>query len=134
MTPEQVSIVQRTFDDVRPMADAAAQMFYTRLFTLDPSLRGLFKGDMETQGRKLMQALAMAVAGLKTPESIMPVLVALGARHRDYGVQPGHYDTVGTALLWTLEQGLGPAFTPEVHEAWATAYGVLAGAMQSGSA
>ncbi len=134
MTPQQVALVQRTFDDVRPIADAAARLFYTRLFTLDPSLRRLFTGDMEAQGQKLMQALAMAVAGLKAPESIMPAVVALGARHRDYGVQPGHYDTVGAALLWTLEQGLGPAFTPEVHDAWATAYGVLAGAMQSASA
>lgn len=131
MTPTQVQLVQQTFEDVRPIAAAAATLFYDRLFTLDPSLRPLFKGDMEAQGRKLMQALAMAVGGLKTPEAILPAVSALGARHRGYGVQPEHYDTVGAALLWTLEQGLGQGFTPDVREAWAAAYGMLAGAMQA---
>jgi hemoglobin-like flavoprotein len=131
MTAHQVLLVQQTFENVRPIAATAARLFYDRLFTLDPSLRSLFKGDMETQGHKLMQALAMAVGGLRAPESILPAVQALGARHRHYGVEPRHYDTVGTALLWTLEQGLGDGFTPDVREAWAAAYGLLAGAMQT---
>lgn len=134
MTTHQVSLVQQTFETVRPIASTAARLFYDRLFTLDPSLRPLFKGDLETQGQKLMQALAMVVGGLKAPDSIRPAVAALGTRHRAYGVVPEHYDTVGAALLWTLEQGLGAAFTPAVKDAWTAAYGVVADAMQSGAA
>lgn len=129
MTPEQIALVERSFEAVKPIAPAAAALFYDRLFALDPALRSLFKGDMAAQGQKLMQSIAMVVQGLRAPESIMPAVTALGRRHRDYGVKPEHYGTVGTALLWTLEQGLGDAFTPAVREAWGAAYKVLADTM-----
>src|SRR5439155_4726975 len=110
--------VQEIFKLVVPISETAAELFYGRLFELDPSLRPLFTGDMREQGRKLMQMLAVAVHGLDHLEAIVPAIQALGRRHATYGVQPEHFDTVGAALLWTLAQGLGPAFTREVCEAW----------------
>jgi len=130
MTPAQIEIVQASFAKVVPMADAASQLFYHRLFHLDPSLRALFKGDMKRQGRMLMQMIGTAVQGLSKPEQILPAVQALGQRHAGYGVQKSHYATVGEALLWTLEEGLGADFTPEARDAWAAAYGLLAGVMQ----
>jgi hemoglobin-like flavoprotein len=134
MTPHQITLVQQSFEAVRPIAVEAAAMFYNRLFALDPNLRQLFRGDMQEQGRKLMQAIALVVQGLRTPDTILPAVAALGARHRDYGVRPEHYGSVGAALLWTLEQGLGTAFTPDVKDAWAAAYTMLAEAMQAPAA
>jgi hemoglobin-like flavoprotein len=125
----QKELVQTSFEQVWPIADAAAVMFYRRLFELDPTLRPLFKGDMKEQGRKLMEMLRLAVKGLDRPEALMPALAALGRRHAGYGVNEHDYETVGEALLWTLEQGLGPSFTPDVREAWEAVYRFVAGAM-----
>ncbi len=133
MTPEQIKLVQSTFADVRPIAAAAAESFYKRLFHLDPSLRPMFKGDMETQGRMLMTVLDSAVTGLSDLDAMLPVVRQMGARHEKYGVLDAHYETVGKALLWTLEQGLGDKFTPQVSQAWATAYQLLASVMQMGA-
>jgi len=129
LTPQERSLVKESFGKVEPIADQAAELFYTRLFTLRPDLRPLFKGDMKDQGRKLMSILRTAVRGLDNLEKLVPVVQDLGRRHKDYGVHPDHYDTVGQALLWTLEQGLGSAFTPLVRDAWAKTYGVLAATM-----
>lgn len=129
MTPEQIALVQESFKKVVPIKDVAAAMFYDRLFTLDPSLRSLFKGDIKEQGRKLMAMIATAVGGLTQLESIVPAVEALGQRHGEYGVQPSHYGTVAEALLWTLEQGLGEAFTDDVKEAWVATYGILSSTM-----
>ena len=126
--------MQNTFNLVQPISETAAGLFYDRLFVLDPSLKQLFKSDINEQGKKLMQALAFVVKGLSKPETIIPVVKDLGRRHTGYGVENSHYDTVGAALLWTLEQGLGDAFTPEVKEAWAAAYGLLAQVMQEAAA
>ena len=134
MTPEQKNLVQSTFKEVIPIADTAAKLFYGKLFELDPALKPLFKGDMEEQGRKLMQMIATAVNGLDDLESIVPAVEQLGKRHVGYGVKDEHYDTVAAALLWTLEQGLGPAFTPDVKEAWTVVYGILAGTMKAAAA
>lgn len=131
MTVEQVHLVRDSFNRVAPMADAAASLFYNRLFALDPSLKALFRSDLEEQGRKLMQAIAFVVKRLERPAEILPVVAELGARHRRYGVRPAHYGTVGAALLWTLEHGLGDAFTPAVRAAWTEAYNVLATTMQT---
>ncbi len=129
MTPVQIALVQESLKKVVPIKDAAASMFYDRLFMLDPSLRPLFKGDMTEQGRKLMAMIATVVGGLTRLESIVPAVEALGQRHGEYGVQPSHYGTVGEALLWALEQGLGEAFTDDVKEAWVAAYGILSSTM-----
>ena len=134
MTPQQIEVVQSTWALVAPIRDEAAAMFYGKLFEMDPSLSTLFKGDMKEQGRKLMAMITTAVNSLTRLESIVPAVQQLGQRHKGYGVVDAHYATVGGALLWTLEAGLGSAFTPEVKEAWATTYGVLADTMRAAAA
>lgn len=134
MTPKQVEIVQSTWALVVPIKDEAAAMFYGKLFEMDPSLSALFKGDMKEQGRKLMAMITTAVNSLTRLEALVPAVQQLGNRHQSYGVVDAHYATVGGALLWTLEAGLGSAFTPEVKEAWATTYGVLADTMKAAAA
>lgn len=131
MRPEQVTLVKSSFASLLPAADAVGRLFYERLFFLDPSLRRLFKGDMAEQSRTLMRMIAVAVNGLDRLDTIVPAVQALGVRHAGYGVVDAHYATVGNALLWTLEQRLGESFTPEIAEAWSTAFGVLAQTMQS---
>ncbi len=133
MTPDQVRIVQSTFARVAPMAGKVAELFYARLFEIDPPLRALFKGDMVRQGNLLMGMIGAGVRGLSDTPSLVPVLRQLGARHGGYGVQAHHYTTVGLALLWTLEHGLGEEFTPEVRDAWAAAYTLIATTMQQGA-
>jgi hemoglobin-like flavoprotein len=134
MTPEQISLVQSTFVQIRPMAETAVTLFYARLFTLDPSLRPLFTGNMQQQGAMLLRMLALAIDGLHRPDTLLPTLQALGQRHGGYGVCASHYDTVGDALLWTLEQALGAQWTLETRAAWSAAYTLLASAMQTASA
>ena len=133
MNSEQINLVQASFAEVRPIATVAAELFYTRLFVLDPSLRPMFRGDLAHQGRMLMAMLNSAVNGLTQLDTVVPVVRQLGARHAKYGVRDEHYATVGSALLWTLEQGLGEKFTPAVRDAWAAAYDMLAGVMQIGA-
>jgi hemoglobin-like flavoprotein len=130
MTSEQISLVQSTFAHIRPHAEAAATLFYTRLFTLDPSLLPLFTGNMQQQGAMLMRMLAFAVDGLHHPDTLVAPLQALGQRHVGYGVCARDYDTVGAALLWTLEHALGAQWTEETCAAWSAAYTLLATAMQ----
>lgn len=129
MTPEQITLVQESFKKVAPIEEAAAELFYTRLFELDPNLKSLFRRDMKIQGHELMAMLAAAVNGLNDLERILPVVRDLGVRHAGYGVVEKHYDTVGAALLWTLERGLGADLTAETRRAWAAAYGLLSAAM-----
>ena len=134
MTPDQVRLVQDSFAKVRPIAGTAADLFYGRLFETAPQVRGLFPDDMTEQKRKLMAMLGMAVANLNHPESVVPALQDLGRKHVAYGTQVGHYAPVGDALLWTLERGLGPDFTPEVRDAWVATYALVAGVMQQAAA
>ncbi|HEY5601544.1 MAG TPA: globin family protein [Gammaproteobacteria bacterium] len=134
MTPEQKKLVQTTFKAVAPIADTAAKLFYGKLFELDPALKALFKGDMEEQGRKLMQIIGTAVNGLDRLDAIVPVVENLGQRHVGYGVEDKDYNTVGTALLWTLKQGLDADFTDEVEEAWTVVYTLLADTMKNAAA
>ena len=133
MNSAQINLVQSTFAEIRPVSVVAAELFYARLFELDPTLRPLFKGDLTHQGRMLLSLLGAAVSGLTNIELLAPIVQRLGAHHIHYGVQDEHYATVGTALLWTLEQCLGKAFTPDVRDAWTTAYALLADAMQLGA-
>ena len=129
----QVQLVQDSFKAVIPIQEQAADLFYGRLFELDPSLRSMFKGDITEQGRKLMKTLATVVRGLGNADEILPVIRDLGARHVKYGVTDDQYDTVGAALLWTLEQGLGEAFTSDVMNAWVEAYTLISNTMIEGS-
>jgi len=130
----QIKLIQESFQKVAPIAETAAELFYSKLFELDPSLKSLFKGDMKEQGAKLMATLTVVVKGIGDLNSLVPVVQDLGRRHAGYGVEDEHYGTVGEALIWTLGQGLGDDFTEEVREAWVAAYGVLASTMKDAAA
>jgi nitric oxide dioxygenase len=134
MTPKQIILVQTSFEQVLPIAEQAAVLFYGRLFEIDPSLRPLFRGDMAEQGRKLMTTLKVVVNGLTRLEALVPAVEALGRRHAGYGIKDEHFNPVAAALLWTLEQGLGEAFTAEVRTAWVTAYTILSEVMIAAAA
>ena len=134
LTLRQIELVQSSFAIIAPIADDAAALFYRRLFEMDPSLEQMFKGDMTSQRQKLMHMLTAAVKGLPRLDRLVPVVEDLGRRHVGYGVMDEHYDTVGAALLWTLEKGLGDAFTTEVREAWTSVYGLLATTMKNAAA
>ncbi len=129
MTPTEIALVQTSFTQVAPMAATAADLFYRRLFEIAPHLRPMFPEDLTEQQLKLMAMLGTAVAGLGNLESMLRSVRALGRRHAAYGVTEEHYEHVASALMWTLEQGLGPAFTLDVSDAWATAYAVLSSTM-----
>ena len=131
MNSEQKLMVQSSFRGVLAISDLVADLFYRRLFLLDPSLQPMFKGDIKEQGRKLMNVLRVCVAGLDRLEQLVPTVEALGKRHVGYGVRDEHYDTVATALLWALQQGLGDAFTPAVAAAWVEVYTLLANVMRA---
>ena len=133
MTPRQIEIVKQSFAKIMPFKDQAAELFYCRLFELDPSLRLMFRSDLTEQKQKLMVALAMVVTNLEKMDSLLPSIRTLGARHKTYGVRNRHYDVVGAALLWTLEIGMGASWTNELSEAWTNAYGRVAKAMIEGA-
>lgn len=135
MTPQHVALVRHSHAALAPIAAEAAALFYANLFRHDPSLRALFRdADLEAQGARLMTMIGQAVALLDRPATLLPVLRTLGARHGGYGVQPSHYATVGTALLETLEQGLGGTWNDALRDAWGTVYGLIATTMQEGAA
>jgi nitric oxide dioxygenase len=131
MTPDQVNLVQQSFARVAPISDRAAVIFYDRLFEVAPSVQAMFPPDLTEQRKKLMATLAVVVNGLSNLESVLPAASALAKRHVSYGAKPEHYPVVGGALLWTLEKGLGEAWTPDVANAWIAAYGTLSGYMIS---
>jgi hemoglobin-like flavoprotein len=129
MTPDQVKLVQQSFAKVAPISETAAVLFYDRLFEIAPQVRAMFPADMTEQRKKLMAVLAAVVNGLANLESILPAASALAKRHVAYGAKAEHYPVVGSALLGTLEKGLGEAWTPELADAWTAAYGTLSGFM-----
>lgn len=133
MTNEQIDLVRASFAKIEPVAEEAAVLFYAKLFELDPDLRRLFKTDIGKQGRKLMQMLETAVNGLDRLDELVPSVRALGERHRAYGVADRHYETVGAALLWTLDQALDADYTPETNAAWTAVYSLLAETMKDAS-
>lgn len=130
MTPNKIQLVQESFKAVAPIAETAAELFYTRLFEIAPEVEPLFDtSDMAAQGKKLMQTLAVAVKGLSDLPSIVPIVQQLGVKHINYGVETSHFSAVGDALLWTLEQGLGAQWSPALLEAWSEAYTLLSTTM-----
>ncbi|MGY3453779.1 globin family protein [Bradyrhizobium sp. USDA 4353] len=131
MTPSQITLVQDSFAKVAPISDQAAAIFYDRLFDVAPQVRAMFPDDLTEQRKKLMATLAVVVNGLSNLPAILPAASALAKRHVNYGAKPEHYPVVGAALLWTLEKGLGSAWTAEVADAWTAAYGTLSGFMIS---
>lgn len=135
MTPEQIAEVQESWKAVEGISETAADLFYNKLFETDPALKPLFKsGDMKEQGAKLMKMIGVAVNGLSRLDTIVPAVQQLGVRHAGYGVKDADYDTVAGALLWTLGQGLGDAFTDDLKAAWVEAYTLLATTMKDAAA
>ena len=134
MTPEKIELVKSSWAKVAPISEQAAELFYGKLFELNPEFKSLFKSDMKEQGRKLMAMLNTAVNSLDKLEAIVPAVQDMGRRHVGYGVKDEDYDTVGEALIWTLEQGLGEAFTAEVKEAWLDTYTLVATTMKTAAA
>ncbi|MBV8223951.1 MAG: hemin receptor [Verrucomicrobia bacterium] len=134
MTQKEKQLVQESWARVIPISDIAANLFYEQLFKLDPSLRALFTSDISEQGRKLMAMITIAVNGLENLEKILPAVRALGSRHAGYGVKDEHYETVASALLWTLEQGLGDAFTEDTRFAWIATYTLISNTMKDAAA
>lgn len=133
MNSEQINLVKKSFEKIEPVQKMVAVLFYDRLFKIDPELRRLFKSDLNEQGKKLMHMIGLAVRGLDRIEELVPAVQALGTRHAGYGVEDRHYETVGKALLWTLERILGRDFTAETKHAWATVYNLLAQTMKDAS-
>ena len=133
MNAQQVELIRSSFALVQPIAPQAAALFYDNLFASDPSLRGMFRGDMAEQGQRLMTMIGAAVGLLGRPDALVPVLRNLGGRHVGYGVRDHHYATVGAALIETLAQGLGDEFTPDVREAWIALYTVVSRTMMEGA-
>ncbi|MBT1445207.1 hemin receptor [Shewanella sp. JM162201] len=131
LTPQQISLIRRSFDMVHPIAEDAAALFYRNLFEIDPSLRPLFKTDLKSQGRKLMAMLDAAVKGLEQPDKLVPVLEDLARRHINYGVKTSHFSPVGNALLYTLAEGLGDKFTAETKNAWIAVLHLVADVMKA---
>jgi hemoglobin-like flavoprotein len=129
MTPDQTKLVQQSFAKVAPISDQAAIIFYNRLFEVAPSVKAMFPENMTEQRKKLMATLAVVVNGLSDLPAILPAASALAIRHVSYGAKREHYPVVGAALLYTLEKGLGEAWTPDVAAAWTTAYEMLSGYM-----
>jgi nitric oxide dioxygenase len=129
MTPDQVALVQESFAKVAPISEQAAVMFYDRLFEVAPQVKAMFPADMTEQRKKLMSTLAVVVNGLSNLEAILPAASALAQRHVAYGAKAEHYPVVGSALLWTLEKGLGEAWTADIAAAWTAAYTTLSGFM-----
>lgn len=134
MTRQELDLVQSSWAQVRPISAQAAELFYRRLFDIEPQMKDLFKGDMRVQGQRLMDMIDIAVNDLDRWDQLVPALEALGRRHVGYGVKEADYDAVAAALLWTLEQGLGPAFTEEVRLAWINTYTRLADTMKRAAA
>ena len=134
MTPRQIELVKQSWEGLKPRAEVAAEMFYSRLFELDPDLRRLFSGDIASQARKLASMITLAVSGLDRLEILVPIVRELGRKHASYGVENRHYATVGSALLDTLAAGLAESFTREVKDAWGATYALLANTMQSAAA
>lgn len=131
MTPEQVQLVRLSFTKVMAIKMDAARLFYERLFAIAPEVRPMFSNDIESQARKLMDTLALAIGSLRDPALLNRILDGLAARHVAYGVRDEHYDKVGEALIWTLEKGLGKDFTPQVKSAWTSLYAAIAAQMRS---
>jgi nitric oxide dioxygenase len=131
MSPQQIDLVQASWQRLKPLQATVAELFYGRLFEIAPDTRPLFRRDIHAQGAMLMKTLDVVVGSLHELPAVLPVAAQLAQRHVGYGVRPAHYDSVGSALLWTLEQALGADFTPALRDSWAGAYGALAGAMKA---
>lgn len=130
MTAEQIQLVKQTWKTFRGINPATVgDLFYSKLFADNPSLRKMFPVNMQQQYQKLIDMLNAVVIRLDRLDEITEEIAAMAQRHVEYGVRPAHYKLVGNALLWTLQKGLGNDWTLEVKNAWLTCYTILADTM-----
>ena len=130
LTPGQIQLVKQTWIIFRSMDPAmVGDVFYSKLFVENPSLRRMFPKQMDDQYRKLINMLSIIVARLDHLDELTADIGAMAQRHIEYGVKPEHYRLVGSALLWTLEHGLGKDWNDDVKEAWGICYNLLADTM-----
>lgn len=134
MTADQIHLLRKSFGRVEQQAQVAALVFYRRLFELDPSLRPLFKTNIEEQAARLMDMLALALSLTNRPGALETELIESGIRHAGYGARDEHYVTVGQAMLDMLAEVLGNDFTPATREAWVAFYTYTAETMKRGAA
>lgn len=135
MNKTEIEVIRETWALVIPIADVAAELFYQRLFEIDPETKSLFAAtDMAEQNKNLIGALSLVVDKMDQLDTVIPVLQELGCNHVKYGVADRHYDSVGSALIWTLEQGLGEGFTDQARAAWTVAYALVSGPMRQAAA
>jgi len=133
LTAEQITLVKESWAKVGPIAAIASELFYERLFHVNPELKSYFEGvDLPTQRSKLIKAINTVVMSLDRIETLIPMISELGKRHVGYGVEDQHYQQVGDALLWTLKTGLRKHWNEDVKIAWTTAYQLLAEVMING--
>lgn len=130
VTREQIAFVKESFESLRPIPRGVGRAFYERLFELDPSLRALFKGDLDAQGAMFVSALGLAVAGLDDTTSGERPLRDLGRRHAGYGVTEAHFATFREALVQTLRAQLGAAFSEAHAAAWQEAFDRIGSVMR----
>jgi len=131
MNSDQITLIRESWPAVSAKADALTATFYARLFEIDAGAPRLFAHvDMAAQRKKLAQSLAVVVAALDDPDSLLPAISALGKRHTHYGVEQHHFDAVGEALLTAIGTTLGADYTQEIHDAWADAYALVAAVMK----
>jgi len=129
MTTQQIQLVQRSWEKVKPAMQQAGELFYFKLFKKAPQIRHLFKEDITEQAGKLGYMLTYVVSRLDKLETILDDVQRLAVNHNKYGAQPAHYAVVGECLLETLEEGLKPQWNEELKQAWTVAYGILSNAM-----
>jgi len=134
MNKNEITLVRASWAKIEPNAEAFAVQFYQQLFILDPALQSLFKRSMNMQGRKLVSMFSSAIIYIDWPEKIIPPLITAGQRHQQYGVKPEDYDTVGEALITTLQKSLADEFTKEVEYSWLHAYNTIQAIMKTANA
>lgn len=132
MNATQINLVKKSWRILRQLPpELVADTFYSRLFFDHPELRRMFPKQMDEQYKKLVDMLSSMVSRLDNIESLQQDIQNMGLRHKGYGVQAKHYEMVGAALLWTLEQGLGSDWDEATAEAWASCYGIIANGMMT---
>ncbi len=129
MTHQQIAHIKESWSLIVPMAEQAGLLFYQKLFAAAPSVRHMFKQDINPQANKLMQVLGYVVSKLHKMDELLPEVQKLGARHNQYGAEPAHYEVVGQCLVATLKEGLGSHWNPEVQDAWLTAFNTIKNVM-----
>ncbi|GAB3520243.1 globin domain-containing protein [Emticicia fontis] len=130
MTSEQVKIIRNTWRSLQGVdATLLGDVFYSRLFLKEPSLRKMFNVPKEVQAKKLIDMLDLIVSRLDRLNEVSEDIRQLAKRHVGYGVKPKHYEDVGKALLWSISKGLGKDWNPKVEAAWAACYATLTDAM-----